>query len=68
VIRAALTSGKPAIVEIPIDPDEFPTPAQAVRWEHGARRVTSTRGQRQESTSRRERTSAVRQPLVDVVT
>jgi len=37
VIRAALTSGKPAIVEIPIDPDEFPTPAQAVRREHGAR-------------------------------
>ena len=31
VIRAALTSGKPAIVEIPIDPDEFPTPVQAAR-------------------------------------
>jgi acetolactate synthase-1/2/3 large subunit/sulfoacetaldehyde acetyltransferase len=31
VVRAALGSGKPAIVEIPIDPDEFPTPVQAVR-------------------------------------
>ena len=30
-LRAALRSGKPAIVEIPIDPDEFPTPVQAVR-------------------------------------
>ena len=30
-IRAALSCGKPAIVEVPIDPDEFPTPATAVR-------------------------------------
>jgi thiamine pyrophosphate-dependent acetolactate synthase large subunit-like protein len=28
-VRAALGAGKPAIVEIPIDPDEFPTPATA---------------------------------------
>jgi len=31
VFKAALTCGKPAIVEIPIDPDEFPTPVQAAR-------------------------------------
>jgi thiamine pyrophosphate-dependent acetolactate synthase large subunit-like protein len=30
-LKAALTCGKPAIVEIPIDPDEFPTPVQAAR-------------------------------------
>jgi acetolactate synthase I/II/III large subunit len=30
-VRSALRSGRPAIVEIPIDPDEFPTPAAAVR-------------------------------------
>ena len=30
-IQAALRCGKPAIVEIPIDPDEFPVPVQAVR-------------------------------------
>jgi len=30
-LRTALGSGKPAIVEIPIDPDEFPIPVQAVR-------------------------------------
>ena len=30
-IQAAFRCGKPAIVEIPIDPDEFPTPVQAVR-------------------------------------
>jgi acetolactate synthase-1/2/3 large subunit/sulfoacetaldehyde acetyltransferase len=30
-LKAALGSGKPAIIEIPIDPDEFPTPASAVR-------------------------------------
>ncbi len=30
-IRAALACGKPAIVEVPIDPDELPTPATAVR-------------------------------------
>jgi acetolactate synthase-1/2/3 large subunit/sulfoacetaldehyde acetyltransferase len=31
VMRAALACGKPAIVEIPIDPEEFPTPATAAR-------------------------------------
>jgi thiamine pyrophosphate-dependent acetolactate synthase large subunit-like protein len=31
VIRTALAAGKPAVVEIPIDPDEFPTPVAAVR-------------------------------------
>jgi thiamine pyrophosphate-dependent acetolactate synthase large subunit-like protein len=31
VIRAALSAGKPAVVEIPIDPDEFPMPAASVR-------------------------------------
>jgi acetolactate synthase-1/2/3 large subunit/sulfoacetaldehyde acetyltransferase len=31
VMRAAFACGKPAIVEIPIDPDEFPTPATAAR-------------------------------------
>ena len=31
VVRAALSAGKPAVVEIPIDPDEFPTPVAAVR-------------------------------------
>jgi acetolactate synthase-1/2/3 large subunit/sulfoacetaldehyde acetyltransferase len=30
-ILAAFQCGKPAVVEIPIDPDEFPTPATAVR-------------------------------------
>ena len=30
-VRSALRSGRPAVVEIPIDPDEFPTPAAAVR-------------------------------------
>lgn len=30
-LRAALASGGPAVVEIPIDPDGFPTPATAVR-------------------------------------
>lgn len=30
-LKAALAAGKPAIIEIPIDPDEFPTPVQAVR-------------------------------------
>jgi len=32
-VRAALASGKPAVIEIPIDPEEFPTPVQAVRRE-----------------------------------
>ena len=36
-VTAALRSGKPAIVEIPIDPDEFPTPATAVRREKATR-------------------------------
>jgi len=30
-LRAALGCGKPAVIEIPIDPDEFPTPATTVR-------------------------------------
>ncbi|HTO11402.1 MAG TPA: thiamine pyrophosphate-binding protein [Candidatus Binatia bacterium] len=30
-MRAAFACGKPAIVEIPIDPDEFPTPVAAVK-------------------------------------
>ncbi len=30
-LKAAFSSGKPAIIEIPIDPDEFPTPVQAAR-------------------------------------
>jgi len=30
-VRAALSAGKPAVIEIPIDPDEFPTPVAAVR-------------------------------------
>jgi thiamine pyrophosphate-dependent acetolactate synthase large subunit-like protein len=34
-VRAALRSGKPAVIEIPIDPEEFPTPATAVRREPG---------------------------------
>ena len=31
VVRAALACGKPAVVEIPIDPDEFPVPATSAR-------------------------------------
>lgn len=30
-VQAALRCGKPAVVEIPIDPDEFPVPATAAR-------------------------------------
>jgi thiamine pyrophosphate-dependent acetolactate synthase large subunit-like protein len=30
-VRAALASGRPAVIEIPIDPDEFPTPATQAR-------------------------------------
>jgi acetolactate synthase-1/2/3 large subunit/sulfoacetaldehyde acetyltransferase len=30
-VRAAFACGKPAVIEIPIDPDEFPVPATAVR-------------------------------------
>lgn len=30
-VKAALAAGAPVIIEIPIDPDEFPTPAAAVR-------------------------------------
>jgi acetolactate synthase-1/2/3 large subunit/sulfoacetaldehyde acetyltransferase len=37
MVQAALGCGKPAVVEIPIDPDEFPTPAAAVRRESTAR-------------------------------
>jgi acetolactate synthase-1/2/3 large subunit/sulfoacetaldehyde acetyltransferase len=35
-LRAALRAGKPAVVEIPIDPDELPTPVQAVRRDTAA--------------------------------
>jgi thiamine pyrophosphate-dependent acetolactate synthase large subunit-like protein len=35
-VRSAFSAGKPAIIEIPIDPDEFPTPVQAVRKDRGA--------------------------------
>jgi thiamine pyrophosphate-dependent acetolactate synthase large subunit-like protein len=38
-VRAAFSCGKPAIVEIPIDPNDFPTPVQAVRPEQVARRA-----------------------------
>jgi acetolactate synthase I/II/III large subunit len=31
VMTAALSCGRPAIVEVPIDPDELPTPAAAIR-------------------------------------
>jgi acetolactate synthase I/II/III large subunit len=31
VIRAALSCGRPAVVEVPIDPDELPTPVAAIR-------------------------------------
>ncbi|OGL17901.1 MAG: hypothetical protein A3F92_05310 [Candidatus Rokubacteria bacterium RIFCSPLOWO2_12_FULL_71_22] len=31
VVRAALACGKPAVIEIPIDPDEFPPPATSAR-------------------------------------
>ena len=34
-VRAALGAGQPAIVEIPIDPDEFPVPATAARRRDG---------------------------------
>ncbi len=37
VIRTALAGGVPAIVEVPIDPDEFPTPATAARKTPAAR-------------------------------
>jgi thiamine pyrophosphate-dependent acetolactate synthase large subunit-like protein len=30
-VQSALQCGKPAVIEIPIDPDEFPVPATAVR-------------------------------------
>jgi acetolactate synthase-1/2/3 large subunit/sulfoacetaldehyde acetyltransferase len=30
-VRAAFAAGKPAIVEIPVDPDELPTPVAAIR-------------------------------------
>ena len=38
-VQAALACGKPAVVEIPIDPDEFPTPAAAVRREPSVARA-----------------------------
>ena len=30
-VRAAFAGGKPAIIEIPVDPDELPTPVAAIR-------------------------------------
>jgi thiamine pyrophosphate-dependent acetolactate synthase large subunit-like protein len=52
-VKTALGAGAPAIIEIPIDPDEFPTPAAAVRrpdqtGRRGARRadVVAGRGPR----------------------
>jgi acetolactate synthase-1/2/3 large subunit/sulfoacetaldehyde acetyltransferase len=36
-VRAAFAAGKPAVVEVPIDPDELPTPVQAVRKDVAAR-------------------------------
>ena len=36
-LRAALRAGKPAVIEIPIDPDELPTPVQAVRKDAATR-------------------------------
>jgi thiamine pyrophosphate-dependent acetolactate synthase large subunit-like protein len=38
-LKAAFAAGKPAIIEIPIDPDEFPTPVQAVRRQDAASRA-----------------------------
>jgi acetolactate synthase-1/2/3 large subunit/sulfoacetaldehyde acetyltransferase len=38
-LRAALAAGKPAVIEIPIDPDELPAPVQAVRREGAGPRV-----------------------------
>jgi len=37
-LKAAFGCGKPAIIEIPIDPDEFPTPATAARRKLAAAR------------------------------
>jgi acetolactate synthase-1/2/3 large subunit/sulfoacetaldehyde acetyltransferase len=36
-VRAAFGSSKPAVIEIPIDPEEFPIPATAVRGAAGGR-------------------------------
>ena len=36
-VQAAFRAGKPAIIEIPIDPDEFPVPATAARRTAAAR-------------------------------
>ncbi|HEU5319391.1 MAG TPA: thiamine pyrophosphate-binding protein [Methylomirabilota bacterium] len=36
-IGAALRAARPAVVEVPIDPDEFPTPVAAVRPRHAGR-------------------------------
>ena len=38
-VTAALACGKPAVVEIPIDPDELPTPVAAIRREGAAARA-----------------------------
>jgi acetolactate synthase-1/2/3 large subunit/sulfoacetaldehyde acetyltransferase len=36
-VRAALGAGRPAVIEIPIDPDEFPVPATSARRAAAAR-------------------------------
>jgi acetolactate synthase-1/2/3 large subunit/sulfoacetaldehyde acetyltransferase len=40
-VRSALGAGKPAVIEIPIDPDELPTPVQAVRRQAEGPRTSS---------------------------
>jgi thiamine pyrophosphate-dependent acetolactate synthase large subunit-like protein len=35
VVKAAFAAGAPAIIEVPIDPDELPTPAAAIRSPRG---------------------------------
>jgi acetolactate synthase-1/2/3 large subunit/sulfoacetaldehyde acetyltransferase len=38
-LKAALHCGKPAVIEIPIDPNEFPTPATAARRDAAAKKA-----------------------------
>jgi acetolactate synthase-1/2/3 large subunit/sulfoacetaldehyde acetyltransferase len=35
IVREALAAGQPAVIEVPIDPDEFPIPATAARRRDG---------------------------------
>jgi acetolactate synthase-1/2/3 large subunit/sulfoacetaldehyde acetyltransferase len=35
VVRDALAAGQPAVIEVPIDPEEFPVPATAARRRDG---------------------------------